>query len=108
MTNRINAYPPSQAVAGTADTAGPVVRSQSKDTLAQAAPTDPAAAASEAVTITGTARASARLLDQARAADGIDHAAVAQLKTAIQSQSYNVPAEQLASSIVSAMAEVKP
>jgi anti-sigma28 factor (negative regulator of flagellin synthesis) len=86
MTNRINAHPPSQTVSAAADPAAPVVRSQSKDTLTQATPPASQAAASDAVTITAGARASAQLLDQARVADGVDHAAVAQLKTAIQSQ----------------------
>ena len=106
MTNRINAHPPSQTISAAADPATPVVRSQSKDT--QATPSASQTSASDSVTITDGARASAQLLDQARAADGVDHAAVAQLKTAIQSQTYHVPAEQLATSIVSAMAEIKP
>jgi anti-sigma28 factor (negative regulator of flagellin synthesis) len=107
MTNRINAYSPSQTDAAAADAAASAVRSQSKDKLAPSTPADSGAPASEAVTITDGARATAQLLDQARAADGVDHASVARLKTAIQSQSYHVAAEPLASSIVSAMAEIK-
>lgn len=108
MTSRINAYPPGQTVSATSDPAAPVVRSQSKDTLAPVTGAGSQTAASDAVTITDSARASAQLLDQARAADGINQTAVAQLKTAIQSQTYHVPAEQLANAIVSAMAEIKP
>lgn len=106
MTNRINSYPPGQTAATAADAAAPAVRPQSKDSLAQA--TSPGGSATgDAVTITDGARASAQLLDQARKADGIDHATVAKLKTAVQSQAYHVPAEQLASSIVAAAAELK-
>lgn len=106
MTNRINADPPSQSISVAADPAAQVGRSQPKDTLAPAAVAG--SQANDTATITDKARASAQILDQARAADGIDHTAVAQLKTAIQSQSYNVPAERLAASIISALGEIKP
>lgn len=106
MTSRINSYPTSASLPATTEAAAPAVRSQARD----AQPSAPAATASagEAVTITDSARATAQLLDQARAADGIDHAAVNQLKTAVQSGSYTVPADTLAASITSALVEVKP
>lgn len=107
ITNRINANPPSEAIPSTTDGAGRVIRAPSKDTLAPAAPSGSQIGASDTVTITDGARASAQILDQARAADGIDHAAVSKLRSAIQSQTYHVPAEQLATAIVAAIAEQK-
>jgi len=106
MTSRINSYPTSASLPAASEAATPAVRAQTRD--AQPSALAASASASEAVTITDSARATAQLLDQARAADGIDHTAVTQLKAAVQSGSYAVPADALAASITSALAEVKP
>jgi anti-sigma28 factor (negative regulator of flagellin synthesis) len=63
------------------------------------------ASASEAVTLTPDAQTSAELLEAARAAAGIDEPAVQSLKANILSDTYQVPPENLAASIIAAMAE---
>jgi flagellar biosynthesis anti-sigma factor FlgM len=67
-----------------------------------------AAAAGDAVTLTPDAQTSADLLEAARAATGVDHQAVQGLKAQIMSGTYDVPAETLAASIVTALTETQP
>jgi len=59
----------------------------------------------EAVTLSSAAQITTQLLDAARTAPGIDAAAVAQARAAIQSGSYNVAPQDLASAITAAFKE---
>ncbi len=74
-----------------------------------AAPQSPAAAApgtpaqTDSVTLSAAAQTSTQLLGAARAADGINHAAVAQIRSALQSGSYSVTPENLAQAIATVM-----
>lgn len=78
-----------------------------------AAPQSPAAgftpaaatASTEAVTLSSDAQTRTQLLDAARIAEGANHPAIAQLRAAIQSNSYNIPPHALAGAIATAMKE---
>lgn len=105
MSNPIHSYPTSGSLPAVADAAAPAARQQAQDLPAPAP--QATGTAGEAVTITDGARATAQLLDHARAADGVDHAAVAKLRTAIHAGSYTVSADALASAITSAFSKVK-
>lgn len=111
MTNRISSYTQTQGLAGPngSGSAAPRVQSGTATaaTPASATPTATTAATSKSVTLTPHAQASAQLLDAARAATGVDGQAVQTLRTAIQTDTYNVPAENLATSILAALAEVQ-
>jgi negative regulator of flagellin synthesis FlgM len=61
-----------------------------------------AAGGGEAVTVSDAAKFSTDLLESARASDGIDHAAVQQLSTAIQKGTYNVSPDDLAGALINA------
>jgi len=61
-----------------------------------------ASAGGEAVTVSSDATFSTDLLNAARSSDGIDHAAVARLSTAMQNGSYNVSPEDLAGAMINA------
>jgi flagellar biosynthesis anti-sigma factor FlgM len=63
------------------------------------APATPTPSSSDTATITQTAQLQAQLLASARSASGINQAAVTRLSAAINSGSYNVPADKLASAI---------
>jgi anti-sigma28 factor (negative regulator of flagellin synthesis) len=67
-----------------------------------------AARANEAVTLTENAQAGAQLLAHAHEAAGIDTQAVARLNSAIQNDSFTVPPEALAASIISAHDQIRP
>ncbi len=67
-----------------------------------------ALAQSEAVTLSPAAQATAKLLASAQSSDGIDHAAVAQIKAAIANGSYNVSPEDLANAIATVLQATKP
>jgi flagellar biosynthesis anti-sigma factor FlgM len=58
--------------------------------------------ASEAVTLSAGAQATAQLLGAARAADGVDTAKVAQLRQAVQAGSYDVKPADVAKAILGA------
>ncbi len=64
-----------------------------------------ATASTEAVTLSSDAQTRTQLLDAARIADGAAHPAIAQLRAAIQSNSYNIPPHALAGAIATAMKE---
>ena len=62
---------------------------------------------SDTATITPTAQLQAQLLASARGASGIDQGAVTQLSAAINSGTYNLPADKLASAIQAGAAEAQ-
>ena len=70
---------------------------------ASAAAAKQSTASTEAVTVSSDAKTTAQLLTAARNSDGIDQAAVQNLKSQIQSGTNNVPPEKLATSIVTAL-----
>jgi len=57
----------------------------------------------EAVTVSSDATNTAQLLTAARNANGIDQQAVQQLKSQIQSGTYSIPPDKLATSIATAL-----
>jgi anti-sigma28 factor (negative regulator of flagellin synthesis) len=65
-------------------------------------------AGTEAVTLSADAQTRTQLLDSARTAPGADQAAVAQARTAIQNNSYNISPEDLATAIATASKERQP
>jgi len=96
MTNSIGSLPQNQVatdvVSQKADAAAP------KRQTATAGGT----AANEAVTISDAATFSTNLLAFARSSDGIDHAAVKSLGSAIQNGTYNVSPGDLATALIGA------
>jgi phosphopantetheine adenylyltransferase len=62
----------------------------------------------EAVTVSAEAQTRTQLLDAARTSPGIDQPAIAQARTAIQSNSYNVAPQALATAIAGALKERQP
>jgi flagellar biosynthesis anti-sigma factor FlgM len=64
-----------------------------------------AASQSEEVTLSASAQATTQLLDAARQSDGIDQAAVAGIRAALASGSYNVAPEDLAQAIATVLKE---
>ncbi len=79
---------------------------------AASSPAPPAASATppaqtDSVTLSAAAQTSTQLLGAARAASGINHAAVAQLRGALQSGAYNVSPEKLAQAIATVLKESK-
>ncbi|HQT47190.1 MAG: flagellar biosynthesis anti-sigma factor FlgM [Acidocella sp. 20-63-7] len=64
-------------------------------------------AQSDSVTLSAAAQTSTQLLNAARNSDGINHAAVAQIRSAIQSGTYNVAPEKLAQAIATVLKETK-
>jgi len=58
--------------------------------------------ASEAVTVSSDAATTTQLLDAARGADGIDQSAVARLRGAIQTGTYDVTPDSLAQAMLGA------
>ncbi|GAB0116645.1 flagellar biosynthesis anti-sigma factor FlgM [Acidisoma sp. 7E03] len=106
--SRINSYPTSGSVPAASEAAPQVTRAQSKDAALPSYQSAAPAIGGEAATITDGARATAQLLDHARAADGVDHAAVTRLRTAIHAGTYDVSPDALAASISTALSEVKP
>jgi flagellar biosynthesis anti-sigma factor FlgM len=89
------------------DTAAPAAQASgasaaSAKTAATAA-TKQSAVGGEAVTLSSDAQTTAQLLTAARNSDGIDQATVQSLKSQIQSGTYNVPPDKLATAIVTAL-----
>jgi flagellar biosynthesis anti-sigma factor FlgM len=70
---------------------------------AQAAST----AQSDSVTLSAAAQTSTQLLSAARNSDGINQTVVAQIRSAIQSGTYNVSPENLAQAIATVLKETK-
>jgi flagellar biosynthesis anti-sigma factor FlgM len=68
-----------------------------------ASSTKQATASGEAVTVSADAMTAAQLLTAARNSDGIDQAAVQNLKSQIQAGTYNIPPDKLATSISTAL-----
>ncbi len=62
---------------------------------------------SDSVTLSAAAQTSTQLLGASRAADGINHAAVAQIRSALQAGTYNVAPEDLAQAIATVLKESK-
>jgi TRAP-type uncharacterized transport system substrate-binding protein len=65
-------------------------------------------AGTEAVTVSAEAQTRTQLLDAARIAPGINQPAISELRTAVQTNSYNIPAEDLATAIATAIKERHP
>lgn len=107
MTNAINSGLPIQADPANS---APVPRAGSTAaTLAATSLTGPTGATStEAVTVSADAQTRIQLLDAARTAPGIDSQRISQTRNAIQSNSYNVPPEDLATAIATALKERQP
>jgi flagellar biosynthesis anti-sigma factor FlgM len=59
----------------------------------------------ESVTLSAAAQATTQLLNAARAASGVNPAAVAQLRAAVASGTYNVPPAALAQAIATGLKE---
>jgi flagellar biosynthesis anti-sigma factor FlgM len=72
---------------------------------AAAPPTATAASAGEEVTVSADAATTTQLLEAARGADGVNQGAVQQLRSAIQSGTYQVSPSVLAKAISSALRE---
>ncbi|GLR67502.1 hypothetical protein GCM10010909_21830 [Acidocella aquatica] len=64
-------------------------------------------AQTDSVTLSAAAQTSTQLLGAARASEGINHAAVVQIRGALQSGTYNVPPEKLAQAIATVLKESK-
>ena len=62
---------------------------------------------SASVTLSAAAQTGTQLLGASRAADGINHAAVAQIRSALQAGTYNVAPEDLAQAIATVLKESK-
>jgi flagellar biosynthesis anti-sigma factor FlgM len=81
----------------------------SSSALQPAGGTAPAAStttgAGEEVTVSADAATTTQLLDAARGADGVNHGAVQQVRSAIQSGTYQVSPSALAKSISGALRE---
>jgi flagellar biosynthesis anti-sigma factor FlgM len=60
-------------------------------------------AIAEAATVSSDAVTAAQLLAAARSSTGIDQAAVQKIKTQIQSGTYNIPPDKVATSILTAL-----
>jgi flagellar biosynthesis anti-sigma factor FlgM len=69
--------------------------------------TGPGALQTDSVTLSATAQASTALLSSARNAQGMDHAAVAQIRAQLANGSYNVSPENLAQAIATVLKEAK-
>jgi flagellar biosynthesis anti-sigma factor FlgM len=100
MTSPISSYSQTQGLSEstTPGTAAP-----------RTTPTPPTAvgtAQGEAVTLTPAAQTSEQLLHAARAASGVDNSTVQSLRAAIQADTYNVPPDTLATSIVAALKDL--
>jgi hypothetical protein len=106
MTSPISAYSPAQALASPDAPGSPAPRPAST-TRDPASSTDGGTSPVEAVTLTSGAETSQQLLDAARAASGVDNQAVQNLRAAIQADVYGVPADTLATSIVTALSEIQ-
>ncbi|OYY00616.1 MAG: flagellar biosynthesis anti-sigma factor FlgM [Acidocella sp. 35-58-6] len=99
MTNVINTGLSSQAVANT-----PMTTNAAGNGRPAVAPSiGPAAATSEAVTVSTGAQITTQLLDAARAATGVNTTTVMQIRSNIQNGTYNVTPENLASSMAAAL-----
>lgn len=102
MSGTIPSLPLSQGASSLTGATGgtPAVR-------AAAAPssTNTATSSGEAVTVSADAITTTQLLGAARNANGIDQAAVQQLRTAIQNGTYNVSPESLAGAMGNALKE---
>lgn len=96
MTSAINSGLPA-ALPATSPAAPPAPASNNPQTVATAS--------TEAVTVSSDAQTRTQLLDAARIAEGANHPATAQLRAAIQSNSYNIPPHALAGAIATAMKE---
>jgi flagellar biosynthesis anti-sigma factor FlgM len=96
MTNIISSGMPGQTVAEApiASNARPVTNQ---------AQGGAAVATSEAVTVSANSQVTTQLLDAARASDGINSSAVAQIRTGIQTGTYSVTPEALANAIAAAL-----
>ena len=97
MTSPISAYQPGQ----TNDLAPSNAATGSSTTSASGghALATPTPSSSDTATITQAAQLQAQLLASARSASGVNQGAVNRLSAAINSGSYNVPADKLASAI---------
>jgi negative regulator of flagellin synthesis FlgM len=62
-----------------------------------------APAQTDSVTLSAAAQTSTQLLGAARAADGINHTAVAQIRSALQAGTYSVTPENLAQAIATVL-----
>ncbi|MDE8349112.1 MAG: flagellar biosynthesis anti-sigma factor FlgM [Acidocella sp.] len=96
MTNIINSGMPSQTI-------GDAPASSNVRLATPQAQGGTATATSEAVTVSANAQVTTQLLDAARASDGVNSSAVAQIRTGIQAGTYNVTPEALANAIAAAL-----
>ena len=109
MTNRIVPYSQSQALTDPYGSPGasPAATPPGASAVTSSTGAGAAAPSGEAVTLTRDAQTSRNLLEAARAASGIDQQAVQSLKAEITSGAYQVPPENLATSIVTALSETR-
>ena len=98
MTNTI---PPLAQTPLPVETAAPPAPPPAAAAASAPAQTDPAQ--TDSVTLSAAAQTSTQLLGAARAADGINQAAVAQIRGALQSGTYSVTPENLAHAIATVL-----
>lgn len=105
MSNTISPFsqtpPPAQAAPQATAQAAPPVPGTTPP--AQTSST----AQSDSVTLSAAAQTSTQLLSAARNSDGINQTAVAQIRSAIQSGTYNVAPEDLAQAIATVLKETR-
>jgi len=101
MTNIINPAQPQLGASASAAAASP------KTPSTPASP-PPAGGAADQVSVSANALTASGLLQSARESDGIDAAAVLQMKTALQNGSYEISADDLAQAMLGAMKESMP
>ncbi len=104
MTSPISSYSQTQ---GLSNPSGPGSAAPRPKPPGASPSADAAAPQGEAVTLTSGAQTSTQLLDAARAAAGIDNQTVQTLRAAIQADTYNVPPDTLATSIVAALTDIQ-
>jgi flagellar biosynthesis anti-sigma factor FlgM len=101
MTNSINPLSSYLQAASTETQPGSAAAATAGSASLSTATAD-STAGSEAVTVSSDAATTTQLLDTARGADGIDQSAVARLRGAIQSGTYDVTPDSLAQAMLGA------
>ena len=95
MSNTIPPFPAVSSVAPVNEPA-PAMNTKSRAAMETAPQT-------EAVTLSDAAQTSTQLLSSAQRSDGMDHAAVARIRSALASGNYNVAPEDLAQAMVTVL-----
>ena len=96
MTNTISSFP---TVPSAEIMSGTVTRTANAKPSADAA----GAAQTEAVTLSDAVQTSTQLVSSAQQSDGMDHVAVARIRSALAAGNYNVAPEDLAQAMVTVL-----